>query len=457
MVGRVQGFTPSKERSHHGTAAAARKRRRSARAAARWPPLRRCPSSSSTTRPDRARPGGLRRLLRVRLLPGLGRAARWGRRSPTASSVSSAASPTCAPVALFAAGACSCCARCCPAVRPFKAGRVCLLAALMLGLAAGSLGLGPDDPPRDARSLDADYFQHHGGARGRGALLGLRNALLDVGAHILFVFLMIGGRAAADRRLDRRVVTRRRARASATTTERVRAPPAMRRRSTLAPACRRCQAERRSRPSPPDVEPVVRATHVEAPAPIEEPSADPEPRVRRAPRTSEPEAASSRGARRTTTPSRTRSPRAQEPSSRRWATARSDVTEADDIDYTLPRAALPQALERRAEGRPGKGTSGRARSWSRRSATSASTRRSSGTVGGPARDALRAAAGARDQDVEGREPEGRPGLRAGGRPTCASSRRSPASRPWASRCRTACADGAPRRRLPGGAGRAGRR
>ena len=53
------------------------------------------------------------------------------------------------PVALFAVGALLVLRPMLPSVRPFRAGGLCLAAALTLGLAAGSLGLGPGDAPRD--------------------------------------------------------------------------------------------------------------------------------------------------------------------------------------------------------------------------------------------------------------------------------------------------------------------
>src|SRR3954471_22087555 len=50
-----------------------------------------------------------------------------------------------APVIMFAAGALIVIRPMVPALHPLKTGALCLLAALMLGLAAGSLGLGPGD------------------------------------------------------------------------------------------------------------------------------------------------------------------------------------------------------------------------------------------------------------------------------------------------------------------------
>src|SRR5918999_7169 len=70
-----------------------------------------------------------------------------------------------APVALFAAGALIVVRPMLPALHPFKTGSACLAAALMLGLAAGSLGLGPGDTPRDG-FLDPDYLREHGGLTG---------------------------------------------------------------------------------------------------------------------------------------------------------------------------------------------------------------------------------------------------------------------------------------------------
>src|SRR3954452_1693013 len=53
------------------------------------------------------------------------------------------------PIALFGAGAVLVLKPMLPSVRPFRSGALCLLLALMLGLAAGSFGLGPDHPARD--------------------------------------------------------------------------------------------------------------------------------------------------------------------------------------------------------------------------------------------------------------------------------------------------------------------
>jgi S-DNA-T family DNA segregation ATPase FtsK/SpoIIIE len=160
-----------------------------------------------------------------------------------------------APVMLFGVGAVMVLMPMLPSVRPFKTGAVCLVAALTLGLAAGSLGLGPGDAPRDG-FFDSSYLEERGGAVGELLFWAARTLFQEIGAHILFVFLLLagvllltGGSIAGIVRTTREGVaqTTRRMRRSnhefgavVTSSE----PPA----------------------GPPDVEPLVRATHVEAPA-----------------------------------------------------------------------------------------------------------------------------------------------------------------------------------------------
>src|SRR5262245_32539656 len=54
-----------------------------------------------------------------------------------------------APIVFFGAGALVVLRPMIPSVHPFKTGAACLIAALTLGLAAGSLGLGPGVAPHD--------------------------------------------------------------------------------------------------------------------------------------------------------------------------------------------------------------------------------------------------------------------------------------------------------------------
>jgi S-DNA-T family DNA segregation ATPase FtsK/SpoIIIE len=94
-----------------------------------------------------------------------------------------------APVLLFAAGAMIVVRPMVPALHPLKTGTACLIAALMLGLAAGSLGLGPGDTHRDG-FLDPYYLKHHGGLVGESLYWVTSTLFSRVGAHLIFVFLM---------------------------------------------------------------------------------------------------------------------------------------------------------------------------------------------------------------------------------------------------------------------------
>src|SRR5258705_2063696 len=70
------------------------------------------------------------------------------------------------PVALFALGTLLVIRPLLPTVRPFKAGGLCLLTALMLGLSAQTFGLGPNDPVRHGSFAQPDFFKVHGGLVG---------------------------------------------------------------------------------------------------------------------------------------------------------------------------------------------------------------------------------------------------------------------------------------------------
>jgi S-DNA-T family DNA segregation ATPase FtsK/SpoIIIE len=92
------------------------------------------------------------------------------------------------PVALLASGAILVLRPVLPAVRPFRSGGLCLFAALALGLAAGTLGLGPGG---DAVRWDPEWVRPRGGLAGEGLYWGVSTALGVVGAHILAVFLFL--------------------------------------------------------------------------------------------------------------------------------------------------------------------------------------------------------------------------------------------------------------------------
>jgi S-DNA-T family DNA segregation ATPase FtsK/SpoIIIE len=158
-----------------------------------------------------------------------------------------------------------------PSLRPFKAGGLMLLAALMLGLAAGTFGLGPEDPPRDAAFETPTWFRHHGGAVGEGLFWIARTLFQEIGAHIIFVFLFIAGFMLLTGASIAGVI-RATHESVLSTTRRVK-------RSTVDFARINPQPELAEPPEPLDVEPVVRATHVEAPSPIEEQWDDETPEV----------------------------------------------------------------------------------------------------------------------------------------------------------------------------------
>jgi DNA segregation ATPase FtsK/SpoIIIE, S-DNA-T family len=240
-----------------------------------------------------------------------------------------------APVVLFAAGALIVIRPMMPAVHPFKTGTLCLAAALMLGLAAGSLGLGPGDTPRDG-FLDAHYLQHHGGLVGESLFWASAKFFSTAGSHILFMFLLLAGVLLLTGASIAGIVTATRE-AAATTTERVlRTTGTMRvPAERLGPLPPLPESERMEPPEPEDREPIVRATHVEAPAldgaerypdlygeeeeeePVyEEPE---EPVYEEAEPDDEPEGEEQ------LTPMENR---------------RSPVTESDDIDYRMPKLAF---------------------------------------------------------------------------------------------------------------------
>ena len=92
------------------------------------------------------------------------------------------------PVALLATGAILVLREMLPAVRPFRSGGLCLFVALCLGLAAGTLGLGPGG---DAVRWDAEWVRPRGGLVGEALYWGISTALGIVGAHIVALFLFL--------------------------------------------------------------------------------------------------------------------------------------------------------------------------------------------------------------------------------------------------------------------------
>jgi S-DNA-T family DNA segregation ATPase FtsK/SpoIIIE len=219
------------------------------------------------------------------------------------------------PVALFGTGAVLVLRPMLPAVHPFRTGALCLGAALCLGLAAGSLGLGPGDTPRHG-TFDAEYLRTHGGLVGEALFYGVRTLFQEVGAHILFVFLLLAGLLLLTGASVAGIVKGTRE-SVASTTRRVR-------KSTSEFAAVLTERTKPLAPEdPPEVEPVVRATHVEVPA-EEEDDLEPEPEL------IEPEPE----------PDFEIEPAEEEPDEEEltpMGNRRSPVTESDDLDYRLPK------------------------------------------------------------------------------------------------------------------------
>jgi S-DNA-T family DNA segregation ATPase FtsK/SpoIIIE len=240
------------------------------------------------------------------------------------------------PLAVFAAGALLVVRPMLPAVHPLKAGALCMGAALTLGLAAGSLGLGPGDTPRDG-FLDAGYLERHGGLVGE-SLFWLTSRLFSVvGTHILFVFLLLAGTLLLTGASIAGIVAATR-QAATHTGRRVRRTAATLNlpTETLAPSAAGPTQVVEQEPEPieppelQDREPVVRATHVEAPAldaasrypdlyhePAPEPVDEPEPAEEASLAEEEPEP--------------------EEIELTPMGNRRSPVTESDDLDYRLPK------------------------------------------------------------------------------------------------------------------------
>src|SRR5919199_137780 len=128
-----------------------------------------------------------------------------------------------APVLLFATGALIVIRPMIPALHPLKTGAVCLTCGLMLGLAAGSLGLGPGDTARHG-FLDPHYLKHHGGLVGESLFWTSAKLFSTAGSHILFVFLLLAGILLLTGASVASIVTATR-RAATSTTDRMRRTP----------------------------------------------------------------------------------------------------------------------------------------------------------------------------------------------------------------------------------------
>ena len=95
------------------------------------------------------------------------------------------------PVALMASATIIALRPVLPAVRPFRAGGVCLLIASTLGLAAGTFGIGPDT--LRSGNWDGDWMRSHGGVVGEVLYRGISALFSDLGAHIVAIALLLAG------------------------------------------------------------------------------------------------------------------------------------------------------------------------------------------------------------------------------------------------------------------------
>jgi S-DNA-T family DNA segregation ATPase FtsK/SpoIIIE len=96
-----------------------------------------------------------------------------------------------APVAMLAAGAVLILRPILPSVRPFRSGALCLLAALTLGLTAGTLGIGPGGTHPEF--WEPEWVKPRGGMVGEALFWGVSKALGSLGAHIVALFLFLAG------------------------------------------------------------------------------------------------------------------------------------------------------------------------------------------------------------------------------------------------------------------------
>jgi S-DNA-T family DNA segregation ATPase FtsK/SpoIIIE len=250
------------------------------------------------------------------------------------------------PIVLFGTGAVLVLKPMLPSVKPFRAGGICLLTALMLGLAGGLFGLGPANPPREGW-MKPDYFEHHGGVVGEALYWVASTLFQSVGAHIIFVFLLLAGVMLLTGASVAGVIRGTRA-GLVGTTERVR-------RSTGEFAAVVTGRERKPAAAPapepvddvlppePHGEPVVRATHVEAPPIYGEESEeidfepDPDPIAEQHyADIPDPEDAQTPDGERGQTPDEGQTPSELTPQGNR----RTEVTESDGIEYRIPKTSV---------------------------------------------------------------------------------------------------------------------
>src|SRR4051812_23596407 len=185
------------------------------------------------------------------------------------------------PIALFGAGALIVLRPLLPTLRPFRAGAICLLLALMLGLAGTLFGIGSGDEARHG-FFHPEYFRGHGGAIGELLYYVSSTLFSRFGSYLIFVFLLLAGVLLLTGASIAGVIAATRAGMTGTRRRVKRSTGEF---AAVATGRSRAWAEPlddggAEAAVPADVEPVVRATHVEAPANQdtgEEEAVEPEP------------------------------------------------------------------------------------------------------------------------------------------------------------------------------------
>jgi S-DNA-T family DNA segregation ATPase FtsK/SpoIIIE len=102
---------------------------------------------------------------------------------------------TLAPIALIGGGGALLLRPVWPALRPLRAGAICLSASITLALAAGTLGVssGVGEASSKGASWTSVFLQAHGGVVGEALYQGSHRLVQNVGVDILVVFLFLVG------------------------------------------------------------------------------------------------------------------------------------------------------------------------------------------------------------------------------------------------------------------------
>jgi S-DNA-T family DNA segregation ATPase FtsK/SpoIIIE len=152
-----------------------------------------------------------------------------------------------------------------PATRPLRTGAICLLLALALAFAAGTLGLGPGRAPA-AHFWSAAVLKPRGGILGGIEYFVTGHLLSTAGADILAVFMLIAGVILLSGATFASVVNGSRHHAASAFRRDPEARSATRRAELRARRLRRgVEPDAVVVPEPDDRQLIVRATHVEAP------------------------------------------------------------------------------------------------------------------------------------------------------------------------------------------------